>query len=218
MLHNSMDFCRNLTAQRKTRRSWQKVSFSCLLVALNLNRVVIGNEARPSKTRKKAPDIALLSATLNLLLGENPQMNAGQDWAKGAASATPPCQIKLQDVDWALIGGLNSSHHPAIKAMYDRRAFTDEAWANIEPTMQRLSADFREDPTDSAAALPPLLGDEDCTDTDDDAEDDKGKQNIQMNLLLCLCPCLFCDGWPSKACHWCMDSDSSLMATTPTLA
>ena len=153
-----------------------------------LNLAVVGSEARPSKTRKKAPDTALLSAALNLLLGENPQMDAWQKWAKGAATATPPCQIKSQDVDWALIGDLDSSHYPAIKAMYDRRAFTAEAWENIEPTMQRLSAGFREDPTDSAAAateaLPPLHMDEDCSDTDDDAEDDQGEQSIQMNLLL----------------------------------
>jgi len=109
-------------------------------------------------------------------------MNAWQKWAKGAATATPPCQIRSQDVDWALIGGLTGSHYPAIKALYDRKAFTDEAWQNIEPTMQKLSADFREEPTDSAAAA---TVDEDCTDADDDAEDDQGKRNIQRSLLLC---------------------------------
>ncbi len=145
-----------------------------------LNLAVVGSEARPSKTCKKAPDTALLSAAFNLLLGHK--------WAKGAATAIPPCQIKSQDVDWALIGGLDSSHYHAIKAMYDHRAFTADAWDNIEPTMLRLSAGFREDPTDSAAAaagaLPPLHMDEDCSDTDDDAEDDQGEQSIQMNLLL----------------------------------
>lgn len=110
-------------------------------------------------------------------------MDAWQTWAMGAATATPPCQIRLQDVDWTSIGGLTGSHYLAIKAVYDRRAFTDEAWENIEPTMQQLSADFREGPTDSVAAA---TVDEDCTDTDDDAEDDQGEQNLQMNLLLCL--------------------------------
>jgi len=80
-------------------------------------------------------------------------MNAWQKWAKGAATATPPCQIRSQDVDWALIGGLTGSHYPAIKALYDRKAFTDEAWQNKEPTMQKLSADFWEEPTDSAQRL-----------------------------------------------------------------
>jgi len=178
----------HLTPQCKTRRSWQKEFVMLPANCSELNLAVVGSEARPSKTRKKAPDTALLSAALNLLLGENPQMDAWQKWAKGAATATPPCQIKSQDVDWTLIGSLDSSHYPAIKAMYDRKAFTAEAWENIEPTMQRLSAGFREDPTDGAAAaaeaLPPLHMDEDCSDTDDDAEDDQGEQSIQMNLLL----------------------------------
>jgi len=164
--------CKTAETSMQPTEVGRKCKLLCLLVALKLILVVVGSEARPSKTRKKAPDTALLSATLNLLLGENPQMDAWQKWANGAATATPPCQIKLQDVDWALIGGLNSSHYPAIKAMYDRRAFTDEAWENIEPKMQQLSADFREEPTDSAAAA---TVDKDCTDTDDDAEDDQGE-------------------------------------------
>jgi len=81
-----------------------------------------------------------------------------------------------------LIGGLTGSHYLAVQALYDRKAFTDEAWQNIEPTMQKLSADFWEEPTDSPAAA---TVDEDCTNTDDDAEDDQGKQNIQRSLLLC---------------------------------
>ena len=136
-----------------------------------MDLIVVGSEARPSKTRKKAHDTALLSATLNLLLGQNPQMNAWQKWARGAATTAPPCQIKLQDIDWALIGGLTGSHYPAIKALYDRKAFTTEAWTNVEPTMQKLSADFREELTDIAAAA---AVNEYCTDTDDDAEDDQG--------------------------------------------
>ncbi|KAL0043196.1 hypothetical protein WJX82_005868 [Trebouxia sp. C0006] len=62
-------------------------------------RKASGSEARPSKRRKKAPDAALLSATLNLLLGDNPQMDAWQKWAQGAATAAPPCQINDTDDD-----------------------------------------------------------------------------------------------------------------------
>ncbi len=95
---------KQLRFQRNQKKLAMTVCYGACWLLWKLNLIVVGSEARPSKTRKKAHDTALLSATLNLLLGENPQMKAWQKWAI-IATATPPCQIRLQDVDWALIGG-----------------------------------------------------------------------------------------------------------------
>ncbi len=100
---------------------------------------------RPQKKRKTNKPVsndvaAMFDTVLAILLGENEHAEAWKVWAAGPPTASPPCQIEPQHIDFKLLSQLRPPHYQVLQILRQHSVITAQAWTELRPTLHSLAA------------------------------------------------------------------------------